>query len=117
PNGTHAAVRGVPHHPPSPPPGERVPAERPRAEDNQVPRVVGGQRLLQDHVPRGAENRPLDRAEPADDGHERHLRGELHAEHRARLHLELADPPQPAPPPPPPPPPHHHPPPAHPHPP
>src|SRR5579862_9405971 len=42
-----------------------------QAQDDQVPRVVGLQRLLQDYVDDRPDDRALDRAEAADDRRER----------------------------------------------
>ena len=82
------------------PVGDQAPQPAPRedgnghgdqAEDDQVPGPVRGQGLLEDEEQDGAEDRPLDRADAADDGHEDHLRRPLHAERRRGLHVQLAD--------------------------
>jgi hypothetical protein len=63
--------------------GEQGHRDRDEAQDDQVPGVVVLERLLEQHVHDRADDRPLDRAEAADDHRERHLGRPLHAEHAA----------------------------------
>jgi DNA ligase-1 len=80
--------------PPQPAAREQGDNDRHDAEDDQVPGVELVQRLEQHHVHDGAEDRPLDGADAADDHRERHLGCPLHAEYpagRSRRHSQLLD--------------------------
>jgi hypothetical protein len=71
---------------PQPPPGGQGDQDRDRAEQDQVPGAVAGQGLLQHEEDDGTDDRPFDRAHPADDDDEDHERGPVDAERRLRLH-------------------------------
>jgi hypothetical protein len=83
PDGEQPDVEPVVQRAPQPAPREQRDRDGHHAKDDQVPGVVGLQRLLQHHVDDGAEDRPLDGADAADDHRERHLGRPLHGEHAA----------------------------------